>query len=131
MYKKLIVAGALVLGFASAASAQEGTVNGAAGGAVTGAIVGGPVGAAVGGVAGAVVGTVLAPPPRKVVRYVELAPIQEDEVVVREKVVVGRPLPETVRVVRIPDNPKYAYAVVNHQRVIVDPSNRTVVRVVH
>ena len=62
MYKKLIVAGALVLGFATAASAQEGTVNGAAGGAVTGAIVGGPVGAAVGGVAGAVVGTVLAPP---------------------------------------------------------------------
>jgi hypothetical protein len=53
MYKKLIVAGALVLGFATAASAQEGTVNGAAGGAVTGAIVGGPVGAAVGGVAGA------------------------------------------------------------------------------
>ncbi|MDR6636232.1 hypothetical protein J2X72_005046 [Phyllobacterium sp. 1468] len=132
MYKKLIVAGALVLGgFATAASAQEGTVNGAAGGAVTGAIVGGPVGAAVGGVAGAVVGTVLAPPPRRVVTYVEQQPIPEDEVVVREKVVVGRPLPETVKVVRIPDNPKYAYAVVNHQRVIVDPSNRTVVRVVH
>ena len=131
MNKKLIVAGALLLGFATAASAQEGTVNGAAGGAVTGAIVGGPVGAAVGGVAGAVVGTVLAPPPRRVVSYVQQQPMPEDEVVVREKVVVGRPLPETVRVARIPDDPKYGYAVVNHQRVIVDPSNRTVVGVVH
>jgi outer membrane lipoprotein SlyB len=130
MNKKLILAGALVLGLATVASAQEGTVNGAAGGAVTGAIVGGPVGAAVGGVAGAVVGTVLAPPPRKVVSYVEQQPIPEDEVVVREKVVVGQPLPETVRVVPIPDEPKYSYAVVNKQRVIVNPSNRTVVRVV-
>jgi hypothetical protein len=131
MYKKLIVAGALVLGFATAASAQEGTVNGAAGGAVTGAIVGGPVGAAVGGVAGAVVGTVLAPPPRRVVTYVEQQPIPEDEVVVKQKVVIGQPLPNRVKIMRIPDNPKYAYAVVNQQRVIVDPSNRTVVRVVH
>ncbi|MBB3233400.1 DUF1236 domain-containing protein [Phyllobacterium endophyticum] len=131
MNKKLIVAGAVLLGFATAASAQEGTVNGAAGGAVTGAIVGGPVGAAVGGVAGAVVGTVLAPPPREVVTYVEQQPIPEEEVVVREKIVVGKPLPETVRVVPIPDDPKYAYAVVNKQRVIVDPSNRTVVRVIN
>jgi hypothetical protein len=130
MNKKLIVAGALVLGFATAAPAQEGTVNGAAGGAVTGAIVGGPVGAAVGGVAGAVVGTVLAPPPRRVVSYVEQQPIPEDTVVVKQKVVVGKPLPNRVKVMRVPDNPKYAYAVVNHQRVIVDPSNRTVVRVV-
>jgi hypothetical protein len=131
MYKKLIVAAALVLGFATAASAQEGTVNGAAGGAVTGAIVGGPVGAAVGGVAGAVVGTVLAPPPRRVVTYVEQQPMPEDEVVVKQKVVVGQPLPNRVKIMRIPQDPKYAYAVVNHQRVIVDPSNRTVVRVVH
>jgi hypothetical protein len=130
MNKKLILTGALALGFATAAYAQEGTVNGAAGGAVTGAIVGGPVGAAVGGVTGAVVGTILAPPPRKVVSYVEQQPMPEDEVVVRQKVVVGKPLPETVRIVPIPDEPKYAYAVVNKQRVIVNPSNRTVVRVV-
>jgi hypothetical protein len=119
----------LVLGFATAAPAQEGTVNGAAGGAVTGAIVGGPVGAAVGGVAGAVVGTVLAPPPRRVVSYVEQQPIPESEVVVKQKVVVGKPLPNRVKVMRVPQDPKYGYAVVNQQRVIVDPSNRTVVRV--
>lgn len=132
MRKTLIMFTALVAagGFASIAHAQEGTINGAAGGAVTGAIVGGPVGAAVGGVAGAIVGTAIDPPPQKVVTYVQEQPMPTERVVIKEKVVVGEPLPQTVQVVTIPEEPKYAYAVVNEQRVIVDPQTRTVVQVI-
>ena len=116
---------------ASGAFAQSSTVNGAAGGAVTGAIVGGPVGAAVGGVAGAVVGTAIDPPPEKVVTYVREAPAPSAKVVVREKVVVGQPLPETVVVTPVPENPKYSYAIVNDERVIVEPSSRKVIQVIN
>lgn len=112
------------------AFAQSSTVNGAAGGAVTGAIVGGPVGAAVGGVAGALVGTAIDPPPQQVVQYVQEAPAPE-KVVVKEKIAVGVALPETVVVTPVPDNPKYAYAVVNDARVIVEPSSRKVIQVIN
>jgi hypothetical protein len=131
MKTKIIVLSAAVLGIlAPAASAQQGTVNGAAGGAITGAIVGGPVGAAVGGVAGAIAGTAIDPPPQRVVTYVEQAPAPASPVVVREKIVVGKPVPASVVLTPVPDSPKYAYAVVNQQRVIVDPQTRTVVQVV-
>jgi hypothetical protein len=132
MSMKIIVTAAASLGLlAGGAFAQSSTVNGAAGGAVTGAVVGGPVGAAVGGVAGAIVGTAIDPPPQKVVTYVEQQPIPDDEVVVKEKVVVGEPLPERVVVTPVPENPKYSYAVVNRQRVIVQPTTRKVVRVLN
>ncbi|MFP3547236.1 DUF1236 domain-containing protein [Rhizobium sp. SIMBA_035] len=128
----------LMIGVATAASlmsgvalAQSSTVNGAAGGAVTGAIVGGPVGAAVGGVAGAVAGTVIDPPPQKVVTYVREVPAPSTRVVVKEKIVVGQPLPETVVVTPVPENPKYAFAVVNDERVIVEPSSRKVIQVIN
>ncbi|MDR6668013.1 DUF1236 domain-containing protein [Rhizobium sp. 1399] len=128
----------LILGTAAAAAlmsgiafAQSSTVNGAAGGAVTGAIVGGPVGAAVGGVAGAIVGTAIDPPPEKVVTYVREAPAPSTRVVVKEKVVVGQPLPETVVVTPVPENPKYSYAIVNDERVIVEPSSRKVIQVIN
>ncbi|MET3857606.1 DUF1236 domain-containing protein [Rhizobium sp. OAE497] len=128
----------LMVGVAAAATlmsgvalAQSSTVNGAAGGAVTGAIVGGPVGAAVGGVTGAVVGTVIDPPPQKVVTYVREAPAPSARVVVKEKIVVGQPLPETVVVTPVPENPKYAFAVVNDERVIVEPSSRKVIQVIN
>ncbi|TCU26755.1 uncharacterized protein DUF1236 [Rhizobium azibense] len=125
------------IGFASGillastcAFAQSSTVTGAAGGAATGAIVGGPVGAAVGGIVGGVAGSMIDPPPPKVVTYVEQAPAPAERVVVREKVVVGQPLPETVVVTPVPDDPKYAYAIVNDQRVIVEPSSRKVIQVI-
>jgi hypothetical protein len=110
---------------------NDGAVTGAAGGAVTGAVVGGPVGAAVGGVVGAIAGTALNPPPQKVVTYVEQQPVPADTVVVEEQVVVGKPLPKTVVLTPIPEDPTYAYAVVNKQRVIVDPSTYTVVQVLN
>ena len=128
----------LIVGAATAATlisgaafAQSSTVNGAAGGAVTGAIVGGPVGAAVGGVTGAIVGTAIDPPPQKVVTYVREAPAPRARVVVKEKVVIGQPLPQTVIVTPVPENPKYAYAIVNDERVIVEPSSRKVIQVIN
>nr|WP_064251270.1 DUF1236 domain-containing protein [Rhizobium leguminosarum]OAP88363.1 hypothetical protein A4U53_09670 [Rhizobium leguminosarum] len=131
MLSKLIVGAATAATLMSGvAFAQSSTVNGAAGGAVTGAIVGGPVGAAVGGVAGAVVGTAIDPPPPKVVTYVREAPAPSARVVVKEKIVVGQPLPETVVVTPVPDDPTYAYAVVNDERVIVEPSSRKVIQVI-
>lgn len=45
-------------------------------------------------------------------------------------IVVGQPLPETVVVTPIPDDPTYAYAVVNDERVIVEPSSRKVIQVI-
>lgn len=128
-----IVAGALVSAalMSGAAFAQSSTVNGAAGGAVTGAIVGGLVGAAVGGVTGAIVGAAIDPPPQKVVTYVQEAPAPSTRVIIEEKVVVGQPLPQTVVVTPVPENPNYAYAIVNDERVIVEPSSRKVIQVIN
>ncbi|MBY3363851.1 DUF1236 domain-containing protein [Rhizobium laguerreae] len=127
---KLVGFAAGILLASTSAFAQSSTVTGAAGGAATGAIVGGPVGAAVGGIVGGVAGSVIDPPPPKVVTYVQHAPSPTTRVVVKEKVVVGQPLPETVVVTPIPDDPKYAYAIVNDQRVIVEPSSRKVIQVI-
>jgi hypothetical protein len=128
--KRIIIAAGILLA-AGTAFAQQSTVSGAAGGAVTGAIVGGPVGAAVGGVVGAVAGTAIDPPPERVVTYVRDAPMPADTVVVKEKVVVGEALPSTVVVQQVPENPKYSYAIVNKQRVIVEPSSRKVIQVIN
>ena len=129
--KRIILASCAILAasFAGQASAQQSTVNGAAGGAVTGAIVGGPVGAAVGGVAGAIAGTAIDPPPREVVTYVQEQPTTTS-VVVEQPIAVGKPVPETVVLTPVPSNTRYAYTVVNDQRVIVDPETHTVVQVI-
>ncbi|MGQ2967783.1 MAG: DUF1236 domain-containing protein [Allorhizobium sp.] len=131
MKTKIIALGAIVIGaVASPVVAQEGTVTGAAGGAVTGAIVGGPVGAAVGGVVGAIAGTAIDPPPQKVVTYVQQQPVPAQTVVIERQVVVGEPLPQEVVLTTIPEDPTYAYAMVNNQRVIVDPKTHVVVGIV-
>jgi hypothetical protein len=128
MKKFMLISTALAL-MAGGAAAQESTVNGAVGGAVTGAIVGGPVGAAVGGLVGAAAGTAIDPPPERVVRYVREQPIQQS-VVVQDRVVVGQPIPQQVVLTPVPEAPTYSYAVVNQQRVIVDPRTHTVVQVI-
>ena len=130
MNRKHIIIGAMIFGsFATPVLAQEGTVNGAAGGAVTGAIVGGPVGAAVGGVVGAIAGTAIDPPPQRVVTYVQQQPVQQS-VVVEQPIVVGKPIPQDVVLMPVAEDPRFAYTVVNEQRVIVDPQTRTVVQVI-
>lgn len=115
---------------ATPALAADSAVTGAAGGAVTGAIVGGPVGAAVGGVVGAIAGTALNPPPKEVVTYVRQQPVAAEPVVIDGPVRVGTKLPQDVVLVRVPNDPQYAYATVNQERVIVDPKTSVVVGVV-
>jgi hypothetical protein len=130
MNNKLVIIAAVSMTILTGnAFAQNAVVTGAAGGAVTGAVVGGPVGAAVGGVTGAIIGGAVGAP-KEVVTYVQQQPEPAEDVVVQRKVVVGEALPETVVVMPVPDQPKYAYAVVNHQRVIVQPSSRKVVQVI-
>lgn len=130
MNNKIVITAAALSLLASGAFAQSSVVTGAAGGAVTGAVVGGPIGAAVGGVTGAIVGGAIDPPPANVVTYVQQQPAPAQEVVVKERVVVGEPLPQTIVVTPVPENPEYAYAVVNHQRVIVQPTTRKIVKVI-
>ena len=130
--KKIILASCAIFAatLSGQAFAQQGTVTGAAGGAVTGAVVGGPVGAAVGGVVGAIAGTAIDPPPREVITYVEQQPAPTTAVTIEQPVVVGKPVPETVVLTPVPSNTKYAYTVVNNQRVIVDPQTHTVVQII-
>lgn len=132
MRKFLIAASALALaslpGYALADGG--GAVAGAVGGAATGAVVGGPVGAAVGGVAGAITGAAVTAPSPPVITYVQRQPLPRDTVVVHQEIVVGQPLPPAVEVTPVPDHPQFAYAVVNHERVIVDPRTHVVVKVI-
>lgn len=129
MNSKILILTAAALGMMStAALAEDGAITGAAGGAVTGAIVGGPVGAAVGGAVGLVAGAAIDPPPQKVVTYVQEQPLPQS-VVIEQPVAVGKPIPREVVLVPVQEDPRYAYTVVNNQRVIVDPQTYTVVQV--
>jgi hypothetical protein len=109
------------------AFAQSATVEGARSGAAAGAAVGGPVGGAVGGTVGAAVGTAV-DIPAAVISAVTGLP--GPSVVVRERVVVGEPLPGYVELRPVPSHTEYRYAVVNDQRVIVEPRTRRVIRII-
>ena len=106
---------------------QASTLGGAAGGAAVGGVVGGPSGAVVGAGVGATVGAA-AEPPGPVVTYVERERVPS--VAVQEQVVIGEPLPATVQLHTIPQYESYRFAVVNNQRVIVDPGTRKVVKII-
>lgn len=109
------------------AMAQSTIRDGAASGAAAGGEVLGPVGAAVGGTVGAAVGTAVAIPDA-VITAVRGERVQS--VVVRERVAVGEPLPTAVVLHPVPRHTEYRYAVVNDQRVIVDPGTRRVIRII-
>jgi len=120
----LIAASLMIPG---AAFAQSTTVEGAANGARVGGNVAGPVGAAVGGTVGAAVGLGLEIPNAVITSIdAERAP----SVVVRERVVVGEPLPAEVELRPVPRYTEYRYAVVNDRRVIVDPRTRKVIKII-
>lgn len=119
-----VAAIALTPGFAFA---QGATIEGAREGAATGNAVGGPVGGAVGGTVGAAVGTAV-DIPAAVISAVTGLP--GPSVVVKERVVVGEPLPEYVELRPVPSHTEYRYAVVNDRRVIVEPRTRRVIRVI-
>jgi hypothetical protein len=131
--KTIITAATCVALTAFAANAhadEDAAITTGVGGAVTGALIGGPVGAAVGGVLGVTAGAAINPPPREVVTYVEEQPVPATQIVVKQRVRVGTPLPEAVVIERVPDNDRYAYAFVNDQRVIVEPRSRKVIKIV-
>lgn len=122
----LAVAAALALSPA-VAFAQGSTVGGAVGGAAIGGVVGGPVGAVIGAGVGGTVG-LAAEPPAPVVTYVQREEVPS--VMVQERIVVGEPLPATVQLRTIPKYEQYSYAVVNNQRVIVEPRSRKVIKII-
>ena len=110
-----------------AAFAQSTTVEGAANGARAGGDVGGPIGAMVGGTVGAAVGAGLEIP-NAVITSIEGE--RAPSVVVRERVVVGEPLPPEVELRPVPRYTEYRYAVVNDRRVIVDQRTRRVIKII-
>src|SRR5882724_6584293 len=128
MMNRLAISLIAVSVFASgAAFAQSTTREGAASGAVAGGAVAGPVGEAVGGTVGAAVGLGLEIPNAVITSIqAEHAP----SVVVRERVVVGEPLPPTVEFRAVPSHTEYRYAVVNDRRVIVEPRTRRVIKII-
>ena len=96
-------------------------------GNAVGAAVGGLVGGEVGGPVGAAVGTAV-DIPAAVISAVTGLP--GPSVVVKERVVVGEPLPDYVELRPVPSHTEYRYAVVNDRRVIVEPRTRRVIRVI-
>ena len=113
---------------AGSAWAQSTTATGAMNGARTGGAVAGPVGEIVGGTVGAAVGAVVEVP-NAVITSVE-GVRDPSAVTIEEPIVVGEPLPAAVEVRPVPGYVDYRYALVNNQRVIVDPRTRRVIRVI-
>jgi hypothetical protein len=113
--------------FASGTAIAQDIEGGARRGAADGAAVAGPLGAAVGSIVGGAIG-VVEPPPPPVVTYVERERVPS--VVVHEKIAIGEPLPQTVIIHKVPQHEDYAYAVVNNERVIVEPSSRRVIKII-
>ena len=110
-----------------AAFAQSTTVEGARNGARAGGDIGGPVGAMVGGTVGAAVGVGLEIP-NAVITSVQGE--RTPSVVVRERVIVGEPLPAEVELRPVPHYTQYDYAVVNDRRVIVEPRTRKIIKII-
>jgi hypothetical protein len=98
---------------------------------LTAAVAGGQVlgapGAIVGGTVGAAVGAA-AEIPNAFITSVERA--NAPSVVVRERVVVGERLPSSVQLRTVREYPNYRYAVVNDQRVIVEPRTRKIIHII-
>ena len=120
----LIAASLLTSG---AAFAQSTTVQGANEGARAGGAVAGPVGEVVGGTVGAAVGLGLEIP-NAVITSIQGERVPS--VTVRERVVVGEPLPATVELRPVPNYTEYRYAVVNDRRVIVEPKTRKIIKII-
>jgi hypothetical protein len=109
------------------AFAQSTTATGAVNGARTGNAVAGPVGELVGGTVGAALGAAVEIPNAVIT---SVAGVRAPSVVVEEPVAVGEPLPPVVELRPVPGYVEYRYAVVNNQRVIVEPRTRRVIRII-
>ena len=109
------------------ALAQNTIREGAENGAVVGRDAAGPIVGVVGGTVGAAVGTAAVIPDAVIT---SVRGERADSVVIQERVAVGEPLPGTVELRPVPKYAAYRYAVVNNQRLIVDPQTRRVIRVI-
>ena len=114
------------IGMPNYSNPVSGAAYGEAAGAASGYAAGGPVGAIVGGTVGAAVGAAVEIPNA----VITAIPERERSVTVRERVIVGEPLPPTVELRVVPSHTEYRYAVVNDRRVIVDPHTRRVVKII-
>lgn len=124
---KLALLAAAVASLPALANAQSTTAQGARDGAAAGGQVLGPAGAIVGGTVGAAVGAA-AEIPNAFITSVERA--NAPSVTVRERIVVGEPLPPTVQLRTVREYPNYRYAIVNDQRVIVEPRSRKIIHII-
>jgi hypothetical protein len=109
------------------ASAQDPVSRDVNRGAREGGRAAGPVGAIVGGTVGLATG-IAEGITEGVVDSVRVA--TAPNVVITEPIVVGEPLPPRVRLYTVPRYSQYRYAVVNNERIIVDPRTRRVIRVI-
>ena len=105
-----------------------GTAPGAASGVVAGAVVAGPSGALVGGIAGATVGHAVAPP-SEVRTYVTTQ--QAAPVTYSGAVEVGKTIDGEVVWREVPRYPKYHWAYLNDERVVVDDNHNVVAVYAH
>lgn len=103
-----------------------GAAGGAVAGALAGAVVAGPVGLVVGGVAGAAIGHSIAPP-SQVKTYVTTQ--SGPTVAYSGDLVVGKAVSGDVAWSNVPDYPKYRWAYLNGQRVVIDNDTHKVVAV--
>ena len=100
-----------------------GTVPGVVGGAAVGAAVGGPVGAVVGGVVGGTAGSTLLPGPVHDYVLSESVP----SIPYEGQLAIGERWPGGIELYAIPNDRRFGYALVNNQRVVVNPhSHRTI-----
>ena len=104
----------------------SGAAAGAVTGAVAGAVVAGPVGAVVGAVAGAVVGSSVAPP-GEVRTYVTTQ--SASTVAYAQPIAMGRTVDGDVVWMNVPSHPKYSWAYLNGQRIVVDSDTHRVVAI--
>jgi Protein of unknown function (DUF1236) len=127
MKLRLVLLTAAVAALPTLANAQSTTAQGARDGAAAGGQILGAPGAIVGGTVGAAVGAA-AEIPNAFIMSVERA--NAPSVTVRERIVVGERLPSTVQLRTVREYPNYRYAVVNDQRVIVEPRTRKIIHIV-
>jgi hypothetical protein len=110
--------------------AKAGATTGAVTGAVGGALVGGPIGAVIGGVVGATAGATVGSLSADDKTYIQTYVYKSDvpSVNVEEPIVVGRPLPSSVKVYAFdrPNLNSYHYARVNNQYLLIDARGNVV-----
>jgi len=71
----------------------------------------------------------LRPPSEPVSAYVRRQPLPGNPVQVTEAVTVGKALAGNLRLTIVPIDSNYAFAVVNQQRLIVDPRTHVVIQI--